>query len=182
MDYIREELLRQRAVLARLLLGRAEREEQNDAASMDTVRSDAEMLGEEDLFRASRSLAREERLPSGRRLARTAEGEAWGVYDGPGEKLPDSVPGYVWSRERAERRSNRFSDAEELTGVRYGLREGAALSGKREIGGFSAPTGPEERTVTETVWAAAEEAADARELSRVFQRDARRYDGGFTLY
>ncbi len=39
-----------------------------------------------------------------------------------------------------------------------------------------------QRTVTEILWPGGGEAADAKALSRTFQRDARRYDGGFSLY
>jgi len=41
-----------------------------------------------------------------------------------------------------------------------------------------------ERMVTEVLWVGPERQliAGADELSRTFQRDARRYDGGFSLY
>jgi len=39
-----------------------------------------------------------------------------------------------------------------------------------------------ERMVTEVFWADAGGTPGAKELSRAFQRDARRYDGGFPLY
>ena len=43
--------------------------------------------------------------------------------------------------------------------------------------------GGPERTVTEMVFPPAGGAAgDPKELSRIFQRDARRYDGGFSLF
>ena len=39
-----------------------------------------------------------------------------------------------------------------------------------------------ERMVTEVLWAGTGGMSDAKALSRTFQRDARRYDGGFCLY
>ena len=39
-----------------------------------------------------------------------------------------------------------------------------------------------ERMVTEVLWAGTGGMPDAKVLSRTFQRDARRYDGGFRLY
>ena len=39
-----------------------------------------------------------------------------------------------------------------------------------------------ERAVTEILWTDAVGTSVPGELSRTFQRDARRYDGGFTLY
>ena len=39
-----------------------------------------------------------------------------------------------------------------------------------------------ERMVTEVLWADTGGMSDAKALSRTFQRDARRYDGGFCLY
>lgn len=39
-----------------------------------------------------------------------------------------------------------------------------------------------ERMVTEVLWADTGGMSDAKALSRTFQRDARRYDGGFRLY
>ena len=39
---------------------------------------------------------------------------------------------------------------------------------------------PGEHTVTELIWADGGASWDPREISRVFQRDARRYDGAFS--
>ena len=52
----------------------------------------------------------------------------------------------------------------------------------RQRSGVTAQGGQAERTVTEFFRADVKEAPDAETLSRTFQRDARRYDGGFTLY
>ncbi len=55
-------------------------------------------------------------------------------------------------------------------------RSQAVISGAGDEGG-------PERTVTEMVFPPAGGAAgDPKELSRIFQRDARRYDGGFSLF
>ena len=52
----------------------------------------------------------------------------------------------------------------------------------RQRSGVTAQGGQAERTVTEFFRADVRETPDAETLSRTFQRDARRYDGGFTLY
>ncbi|MDY3985133.1 hypothetical protein [Dysosmobacter sp.] len=53
---------------------------------------------------------------------------------------------------------------------------------RRQGTGDAAEGGPAERTVTEFFWADTGGMSDAEDLSRTFQRDARRYDGGFILY
>jgi len=66
--------------------------------------------------------------------------------------------------------------------MRYALPE---MAGIRRIGAVPASGADSfalEYGMGEEVRPVVGEAADARELSRVFQRDARRYDGGFTLY
>ena len=59
----------------------------------------------------------------------------------------------------------------------------AALgAASRQRSGVTAEGEQVGRTVTEFFRADVRETPDAETLSRTFQRDARRYDGGFTLY
>lgn len=149
MNYIQEELLRQRRALAALMSGQEPETEERSASEMPEQA--AEQSG---------------------RLAR--RGEHGTVRDGgtePGAGTPEG----------------RSTDT---------LRElaGDALpggGGPRET--ETARTAPERWTETGTErlagpWAAVgassagERAVDLRTVSRGFQRDARRYDGGFSMY
>ena len=176
MDYIREELLRQRAALSRLLLGRTEveeREEQNESVWADENRDDSVLLAGAEAFFASRKLADRERLnPQGERTGSTETGYR-DASDGFWEEAAGEVPAFAWSRTADGHRALRRGRAERV----FTTRDGTVVRGT-EAGSLSGA----ERTVLETVWADEEKGTDARELSRIFQRDARRYDGGFTLY
>lgn len=108
--------------------------------------------------------------------------------------------GGEWTVETAVRKSPAAAAAElETENARRpgaaGTEEAILLAGTlgrggdapaREMGGgldmdrLAEPGG--ERMVTEVLWADTGGMSDAKALSRTFQRDARRYDGGFRLY
>ena len=198
MDYIREELLRQRAVLARLLLGQtaeeAEREEEHLAGIEADIWEDTAQTVELEHFRASRALAAGERFRRRRGEVRTAEAEAWAAYSGLDEELPEAALRRELGEDRAVYTARTLGEADTLLPARYAYRVAEApgrryelpeMAGIRRIGAAPA-SGADgfalEYGMGEVVRPAVGETADARELSRVFQRDARRYDGGFTLY
>ena len=165
MDYIREELLRQQAALTRLLLGSG-REREDEEWENDPTRE--EVLSEEEkVFLNSRKLAALETARTGRHLVAAEESSFW-------RELPEETA------EAAVRRETEREWAGELP-ARSG---GASSAYRRRYGMEPGETAGEAlvSVVTEGMSASAAEAVRARELSRVFQRDARRYDGGFTLF
>lgn len=184
MDYIREELLRQQKLLAALMTGGEALAENavgkaTPAPAMGTGRAETE---------ADKASARSGRraAPAARRYgadgldekAESARAAGAGMdadekgsrADGRGEQRE---PGGIGSRrtERGRRTAGSGGSAGTLWSAAVGSAGGDAdipISGaiaQWEPAGFAAGG-----------------AADARALSRAFQRDARRYDGGFSLY
>lgn len=129
MDYVREELLRQKRALEALLGGGAEEEHEEQREAQ------AEPLPE------SRETAVD-------RLRSVPAGET-------ADRVPPVRRGAVRSDRSARTQSVR--PAEE------------SVWGSAGFGAFAGGAGERVRT-------------DARLLSRTIQRDARRYDGGFTVY
>ncbi len=174
MDYIREELLRQRAALARLLLGGSGEEPQ---------REEEELSAGEETFRFSRVLAGENRMQREQAELRTAEGEGWNCYDGL-EAAPEVETVRLSVGADASRKISRPAQAQmERKTVPYRSRaekrEGAVL----RFAGDPETVLPGMMPVTEILQSSDRgETASARQLSRTIQRDARRYNGGFTLY
>ncbi len=168
MDYIREELLRQRAALARLLLG-GETEQEEEPAESSEEGMEAVWPAGEEVFRNSRKMAAMEKIQPLWDAGRSAGAESWGAYGGFYEEASEMAVRRETGFGEA-RRPHRFTVAE-INGGRA-----ARLTGQSE------DIFPEERLSVETVTAPFGEAEGAKEVSRIFQRDARRYDGGFTLY
>ena len=195
MDYIQEELRRQRAALARVLLGggfsRSGAGGEGAAALRTAEASEAE---------AGTAL-----VPVRGVVFRPAEGDAVSAGDGgwavPG--IPEygawaAVPGAAAFGETAE--SARGGGWAGPAG--YGRQSGEAghlagtvppgLAGGGQAEETAGPTAARRtaggavlgQRVAEFVPAAGggERAVEAEALSRTFQRDARRYDGGFSLY
>ena len=164
MDYIREELLRQRAALTRPLLGsdrnREEEERENDPAREEIPSA------EEEYFRNSRTLAALEDIRVGR-TAPTVQDRFW-------QDLPEEMAEAMRYRERTGERVGEFP-ARSLETVPVYHRSYGITTGEGIVEELVS-------VVTEDMAAAAAEAVRAKELSRIFQRDARRYDGGFTLF
>lgn len=122
MDYIREELLRQRKLWSALLLGRG------TAAEEEETRENEVEYAEE--------------VPDAGSGVRAESEEVFKAGGGAGAPRPTE-------------RTRRWMQTENGGGVRM---------------------------VTEVLRVEQREATDAKALSRAVQRDARRYDGGFTLY
>ena len=160
MDYIRRELLRQQAALARLLLGGGKENEEQPADAASPARRD-ETSGYpvttgnktgNPLDTAAQSLRRElplaERLPEDRR---------------PAVEQRDDGEAAVWAGSLTAGAGPRFA------------RRGPVRPFPPTDSGETAEQG---------VWRRLEtgERSDEKALSRMIQRDARRYDGGFSLY
>ena len=164
MDYVREELARQRLALALLMMGgQAEPSAQEDgtARQADLLRTEADPRWERtgsgadgaarwDLSEAGRTVSAELLYDLEAAAVRSAE-RTGGTKSGTGRT------GMASTGEPAERSAGREP----------AMAEGGAVR---------------ERTVTEILWTDAGGTSVPGELSRTFQRDARRYDGGFTLY
>ena len=142
MDYIQEELLRQRRILSVLMTGsqrkEAEATENREDESLSAVQPVAERTG---------------RLYTAWEAESALLVQAWTEHSEP---LSAGIrkAGFRGVREEGWRGKEALITEELATPVRMV---------------------PYERAVPET-------SADAREISRSIQRDARRYDGGFSIY
>lgn len=141
MDYIREELLRQRSAWAALL-----RSGQRDEAEPLTERGETE------------SKARELAVEAGRTYGlRAAE-----------MKMTAAAPrGAGQARRRSTAKRRRETASAEVAAARWSSAVAGSGSGRAAMPLLR----PERR-----------QEQGAKELSRVIQRDSRRYDGGFVLY
>lgn len=151
MDYIREELLRQQSVLRLLMQGGEEPADTSDEVSKSPAQETIWTEGDTPAAQG-RSAARR---PSQNGMGGGTTGEVLKFI--PGE-MGETV------------QSGADSGLTESDSARQRIREETAPP----FGGLA------ERTVTELLWADGGAAWDPREISRVFQRDARRYDGAFT--
>lgn len=152
MDYIREELLRQQSVLRLLMQGG----EEPANTSNEVPDSPAQ---EETVWAAGDTPAAQ-----GRSAARRPSQN--GMGGGTAGEVLKFIPGEMGETVQ----SGADSGLTESDSVRQRIRKETAPP----FGGLA------ERTVTELLWADGGAAWDPREISRVFQRDARRYDGAFT--
>lgn len=164
MEYILEELLRQRKVLAALMNGGERPGEREEAERYDAA-EDTAVSGEE-TARMSSMTADEGRLAAKKQSAPI------GDRDRRGMELPDvpytestgtrTIPGGGASR-------------------RMGRTAGDGLETRRDMGWpGGADAAGEIRLSAALLWNGGPVAeTDARALSRTVQRDARRYDGGF---
>lgn len=155
MDLIREELLRQEKVLAVLLLGADQ--QQADAASGGRSRQGGAAETGENGVAAQAS------------VRTSAAAESW-VPGVPGGSRSVSSMG---RRVQAEERSNSPISARVWAGT-------SDVAGALRPGGGDAGTqSGNVRLVTEYHPAGRSSTTGAQALSRIFERDARRYDGGF---
>lgn len=180
MDYIQNELFRQRRLWSTLLLGKPRREE---PAGEVRPESPAGISGWGDSSATDGRWTGAGRTGGARggRLFGTAEQAASGNAETVGMDGETAARTLMLTlREQSRRR--RVSTAQALE-----RRGGAWPAG--ETGG-GAPTGSatgETGGTDPAAWAGESlrvfrEMADPKALSRAFQRDARRYDGGFPLY
>lgn len=189
MDYIQEELLRQRAAWAAMLLGSgAERETAETAASQGETAWDGEARdaaaqaaafaawGRRDEKRGMEPVRRGARTPAMRSAERAAA---------MAESLPETQLLRQPGAEDGAASGRNGSLSAELAPMAGLLRAKARAENSWSGAEHRPPAaagGSAERSVTEVFWAEADRGGEPRALSRAFQRDARRYDGGFSLY
>lgn len=154
MDLIREELLRQTQALEQLLLGARPR-------SAETSESP----------QTHEAMPRSESRTQGETVSAEADMPAFSAVMRQMREFEEAVGSGA--------AAGTLSDAEGL--LPAADAPAAAWDGTRRSGGEDLGTmaGAERRVTTYTP-AAPVPGTGARELSRLFQRDARRYDGGFT--
>ena len=170
MEYILEELLRQRKALAILMNG-GSAEKQDDGGNESTDRwSSGDVAPAETVWDAFTETAGEE---NGYRASTRRNGGGMGA----GRNVWDALT------EDAAAESGAAS-AGKTAAERAGWQRGRLDSGERTSvrnvglsGGAGAVEAVSVRTVTR--WDGGTAETDARALSRAVQRDARRYDGGF---
>lgn len=189
MDYIQEEFRRQREALAGLLLGRG------PAAGGDSEGSEPPVKRADMPVDAPRASAPERArvLPPAERGDEGGEAHPawdWGLASpsplrsrSQAEEAGEAAE-FQWGEALAaeNRRQEKDTPAEETSPPGLAGTGWAAEAGSPAAGGPLSGAAWE-RTVTEFIQAeSGGPGAGAEALSRVFQRDARRYDGGFSLY
>ena len=182
MEYIRDMLLRQREVLARLMLGGAA-DTPDASAAPEAARWDGGVP-------AKGGTAPGGAVSGGREVRRTQRRETalWPGLSGPeGETLRQALARKSAERQRAL--ASGLADAEGIARALPAARRGSAGGDGRSPGGTGTarPVGDGGTETADVLLevrqrGAADAGADAKALSRAFQRDARRYDGGFRLY
>lgn len=159
MDYIRQELLRQQTALTALLLGGPPGQaEASAAAARQKTALQTLWTAETSAFDIS--------APVG--PAPDKMGDSAGLKSTYAEQGQD---GAVWSAVRGVNRTIPWGEY-----AAPAIREAAWEKTQDE------PTEARIRMVTEILGPDIETAAGPKDLSRAFERDARRYDGGFSLY
>lgn len=152
MDYIREELLRQQSALRLLMRGSEEPAGISDTEPDSPVKEKTIWTGGY--------------TPAGKGLSAARLASRSGMRGG----IDGEVPGTVQAETGGSARSGGNAiGAEPFSAGQSFLPETAWTVGN-----------PGEHTVTELIWADGGASWDPREISRVFQRDARRYDGAFS--
>lgn len=160
MDYIRRELLRQQAALARLLLGGGKENEEQPADAASPARRD-ETSG----YPVTTG------NKTGNPLDTAAKSLRWQLSTV--ERLPED------RRPTAE-----SGDHGETAAWAGSLAAGAGPRFARRGPVRPFPPADSGETAEQGFWRHLEtgERSDEKALSRMIQRDARRYDGGFSLY
>jgi len=161
MDYIREELLRQRAAWAALLLGQPLQETE----------------GAERKVRAG--IAEEDDMAGGGLKSVAVWGQSIRLRDSRAAQRQTVTIGQASLREA--RGGLHGTSAPQDGGMAYemgNLREQRYAAGDLPPG----QEGAQERVEMTILRPGKEGAQEAKRLSRIYQQDARRYDGGFTLY
>lgn len=185
MEYIREMLLRQRTALARLMLGGAAEETSETASAQAADRREAAVPAE-------RGTGRSEMAAGGREVRRSAaadagEGSAADTAAPAGETLRQALARKSAARQRAAASGLAGAGETALPLPTY-RRQAAGGEGRSPGGAGSAwPGGDEGAETAGVLWEVQRQGEtgtgdSAKALSRTFQRDARRYDGGFQLY
>lgn len=181
MDYVQSVLARQRQLLSLLLLGREQERKQETERPQQTAYSSPEAEAAPALSAVRRMLSED-----AHQLEETVGGNAW----------PGGSAARVQERQTRSMAASRQA-VTQARGRQYGQvpesgmphMTGGGISGDggvRAAGAWSAAAVGVGRREAQAVPAAAggawQEALSARDVSLAFERDARRYDGGFSLY
>ena len=184
MEYVQEALERQEAALKRLLLGLRREEYTADEAAVHS-----RQVEPEENSRMREFATRGEHVSAGM-IGRGGGGAGEAGASPVGWKTLERMlrRGSVQRRAEAEALDFAWAESSVKGGSPHPSRGGSAgeglwaetALGQTESRGTAAETVQKVRVLhTEP---GGEEAAGPRALSRAFQRDARRYDGGFRLY
>ena len=165
MNYIREELLRQREILAALMSG-GDREQQEDDQQIADLMEDER----EGLRGFENAEVRRARLGQGDREGIRSANEAWALETAGFES---GWTERAWAMAGSATGSRAMAEA-------WTASEEARVPVEEERSVASQPAAIMGRTLFAGEGTAAP--LNVRSVSRGIQRDARRYDGGFSMY
>lgn len=182
MDYVQNVLARQRQLLSLLLLGREQETRQETEWLRQTAYSSPEAEAASALSAVRRMLRENAHQPE-----ETADGNVWSGI---------SAARFQESRARSMAASRQA--VTQARGRQYGQVQESGMphmtggeipgdGGDRAAGAWSAAAAAgvgrrDAQAVPAAAGGAWQEALSARAVSLAFERDARRYDGGFSLY
>lgn len=181
MDYVQSVLARQRQLLSLLLLGREQETRQETEWLRQAAYSSPEAEAASALSAVRRMLRENAYQPE-----ETADGSVWSGISAA--RFQENLERSMTARRQAvtQARGRQYGQVPE-SGMPH--MTGGGISGDggvRAAGAWSAATVGVGRREAQAVPAAAggvwQEALSARDVSLAFERDARRYDGGFSLY
>lgn len=179
MDYVQNVLARQRQLLSLLLLGREQETRQETEWLRQAAYSSPEAAS---ALSAVRRMLRED----AHQPEETADGSVWSGISAA--RFQENLERSMAARRQAvtQARGRQYGQVPE-SGMPH--MTGGGISGDGGVqaaGAWSAATVGVGRREAQAVPAAAgdgwQEAISARDVSLAFERDARRYDGGFSLY
>lgn len=183
MDYVQNVLTRQRQLLSLLLLGHAQETRQETEWLRQTAYSSTQVQDAPDVSAFQRLLREDTKRPE-----ETADGSAWSGASAA--RFQEDRARSAALRRQAERQApeRQYRQVPESGAVYMTGGGSSGNGGAQSAGGWSAAAvaAGVVRTDAPAAPAAAggawQEALSARAVSLAFERDARRYDGGFSLY
>lgn len=181
MDYVQNVLVRQRQLLSLLLLGREQETEQETELPRQAAYGSPEAEAVPALSAVRRMLREDAHQPE-----ETADGSVWSGISAA--RVQENLERSMAARRQAvtQARGRQYGQVPE-SGMAYMTGGGVSGDGGvRAAGAWSAAEADVGRREAQAVPAASggtwQEALSARDVSLAFERDARRYDGGFSLY
>ena len=181
MDYVQNVLARQRQLLSLLLLGREQETRQETEWLRQTAYSSPEAEAASALSAVRRMLRENAHQPE-----ETADGSVWSVVSAA--RVQERQTRSMEDRRQVETQTlqRQYGRTPESGMPHMTGGEIPGDSGVRAAGAWSAAAVGVGRREAQAASAAAggawQEALSARDVSLAFERDARRYDGGFSLY
>lgn len=181
MDYVQSVLARQRQLLSLLLLGREQEMEQETELPRQAAYGSTQVEAAPALPAVRRMLREDAHQPE-----ETAEGSVWSGISAA--RVQESLEHSMAARRQAvtqapQRQYGRMRER----GMPYMTGGVFENGGVRAAGTWSAAAAAgvgrrDAQAVPTAAGGAWQEALSARAVSLAFERDARRYDGGFSLY